>query len=189
VSVRRYTCALSKSRLAQLDFQKWRFRIQLLITSLSSLGSVIFAEQSRCSSLANFSPDLGMTGKMAPSSLRNFCKAKDKRRAAPGPQMSMFVTSLRRWKPIKDKRQKSERIEVINTEHLLKVTVLWISIMDIVCFGGVALVFMRYALHMNVSMGENVATIATFISGLVIWNVIAFLGAWLFTFLHNKIKP
>lgn len=84
---------------------------------------------------------------------------------------------------------------MINTKHLLKVTALWISIVYIICFGGVALVpgirpwFMRYALHMNVSMGENVATITTFISGLLIWNVIAFLGAWLFAFLHNKIKP
>jgi hypothetical protein len=64
----------------------------------------------------------------------------------------------------------------------------------VVCFVGVALIpgvrpsFMQYALHMNISMGENVVTLATFISGLVIWNVIAFLGAWLFAFLHNKIK-
>jgi hypothetical protein len=42
---------------------------------------------------------------------------------------------------------------------------------------------------MNASLGENLATITTFISGLVIWNVIALLAAWLFAFLHNKIKP
>ena len=84
---------------------------------------------------------------------------------------------------------------MIATKHLLKVTALWTSIVYIVCFRGVALVpgirpwFMRYALHMNASLGENVATITTFISGLVIWNVIALLGAWLFAFLHNKIKP
>jgi hypothetical protein len=48
---------------------------------------------------------------------------------------------------------------------------------------------MQYALHMNASLGENVITFTTFISGLVIWNVIAVLGAWLFAFLHNKIKP
>ena len=67
--------------------------------------------------------------------------------------------------------------------------------MYIVCFGGVALVpgirpwFMRDALHMNASLGENVITFAAFLAGLVIWNVIAVLGAWLFAFLHNKIKP
>jgi 2TM family of unknown function (DUF5676) len=83
---------------------------------------------------------------------------------------------------------------MINAKHLLKVTALWISIVDIICFGGVALVpgirlwFMEYALHMNASVGENVATITTFISGLVIWNVVAFSGVWLFAFLHNKIK-
>jgi hypothetical protein len=65
----------------------------------------------------------------------------------------------------------------------------------IICFGGVALVpgirawFMQYALHMNASLGENVMTLTTFISGLVIWNVIGLLGAWLFAFLHYKIKP
>jgi hypothetical protein len=47
---------------------------------------------------------------------------------------------------------------------------------------------MQYALHMNVSMGVNVMTLTTFISGLVIWNVVALLAAWLFAFLHNKIK-
>jgi hypothetical protein len=84
---------------------------------------------------------------------------------------------------------------VINTKHLLKVTALWISFVYIVCFGGVALVpgirpwFMRYALHMNGSLGENAITFTTFISGLVVWNVIALFGVWLFAFLHNKIKP
>jgi hypothetical protein len=47
---------------------------------------------------------------------------------------------------------------------------------------------MQYALHMNVSMGENIITFATFVSGLVIWNVIGLVGALLFAFLHNKIK-
>jgi hypothetical protein len=64
----------------------------------------------------------------------------------------------------------------------------------IICFGGVALVpgirpwFMQYALHMKVNLGENVTTLTTFISGLIIWNIIALLAAWLFAFLHNKIK-
>jgi len=83
---------------------------------------------------------------------------------------------------------------MINTKHLLKVMAAWVTIVYVVCFVGVALIpgvrpwFMQYALHMNISMGENVVTLATFISGLVIWNVIAFLGAWLFAVLHNKIK-
>jgi len=47
---------------------------------------------------------------------------------------------------------------------------------------------MYYALHMNISMGENILTLTTFISGLVIWNVIGVPGAWLFEFLHKNIK-
>jgi hypothetical protein len=82
---------------------------------------------------------------------------------------------------------------MINTKQLLKVVAAWITIVDTVCFAGVALIpgvrpwFMHYALHMNISMGENVVSLATFISGLVIWNVIGVLGAWLFAVLHNKI--
>src|SRR4029450_11589910 len=83
---------------------------------------------------------------------------------------------------------------MIDTRHLLKVVVAWVTIVYIVCFGGVALIpgvaswFMLHALHMNVNMGENVTTIATFVSGLVIWNVIGVLGMWLFAFLHKNIK-
>ena len=83
---------------------------------------------------------------------------------------------------------------MINTRHLLKVTAAWVMIVYVVCFVGVALIpgvrpwFMQYALHMNVSMGENVTTLTTFISGLVIWNVVAFLAGWLFALLHNNIK-
>jgi len=81
---------------------------------------------------------------------------------------------------------------MINTKHLLKVTAVWVTIVYIVCFVGVALIpgvrpwFIQYAPHMNA--GENIITFATFVSGLVIWNVIAFLGAWLFAILNNKIE-
>ncbi len=83
---------------------------------------------------------------------------------------------------------------MINTKHLLKVVAAWVTIVYVVCFAGVALIsgvrpwFMHYALHINISMGENIVTLTTFVSGLVIWNVIAFLGVWLFAVLDNKIK-
>jgi len=83
---------------------------------------------------------------------------------------------------------------VINTRHLLKVMAAWVTIVYVVCFAGVALIpgvrpwFMHYALHMNISMGDNVVTLTTFVSGLIIWNVIGLLGVWLFAFLHNEIK-
>jgi 2TM family of unknown function (DUF5676) len=75
---------------------------------------------------------------------------------------------------------------MINTIHLLKVVAAWVTIVYIVCFGGVALIpgirpwFMQYALHTNVSIGENVVTLTTFTCGLLIWNLVALLGAWLF---------
>ncbi len=76
----------------------------------------------------------------------------------------------------------------------MKVAAAWISIVYIVCFAGVALLpgvrpgFMRYGLHMGINMGENFLTPGTFISGLIIWNVIAFLALWLFGYLYNTIK-
>ena len=83
---------------------------------------------------------------------------------------------------------------MINTKHLLKVVSAWISVVYVVCFAGVALLpgirpgFMRYGLHMGIDMGQNILTLTTFISGLVIWNVITLLAVWLFAFLYNKIK-
>jgi hypothetical protein len=80
----------------------------------------------------------------------------------------------------------------MNTGHLLKVTALWTTIVYIVCFGGVALVlgirpwFAHHALHMNVSMGENVVTTSRFFSGLVIWNVVTLLGVWLSVFCPTR---
>lgn len=83
---------------------------------------------------------------------------------------------------------------MININHLLKVTAAWISIVYVICFIGVASFagirpgFMRYGLHMGIDMGQNILTLGTFISGLIIWNVIAFLAVWLFAALFNGIK-
>lgn len=83
----------------------------------------------------------------------------------------------------------------MNTNHLLKVTSAWISIVYVVCFAGVALFpgirpgFMRYGLHIGIEMGQNILTLGTFFSGLIIWNIIVLFAVGLFTFLYNKIKP
>ena len=83
---------------------------------------------------------------------------------------------------------------MIDIKHLLKVSAAWISVVYIVCFAGVALFsgirpgFMMYALHTNLNMGGNIMTLGTFLSGLVIWNIIAFLGVWLFAALFNSIE-
>ncbi len=88
---------------------------------------------------------------------------------------------------------------MININRLLKVTIAWISAVYVICFAGVAFIpgirpgFMRYALHMNM-MGSfanggfmNVTTVGTFISGLIIWNIAALIGAWLFGTFWNSI--
>lgn len=83
---------------------------------------------------------------------------------------------------------------MINMKHLLKVTVAWISIVYIVCFVGVALfpgirsATMYYAFHTTTDFGENVMTLTTFVSGLVLWNVVALLAVGLFAYLFNRIK-
>ncbi len=84
---------------------------------------------------------------------------------------------------------------MVDTKLLLKVTTAWVSIVYAICFGGVALVpgirewFMQYALHAaNVGFGENMMTLGTFISGLILWNIAAVLAVWLFAYLWNAFK-
>lgn len=83
---------------------------------------------------------------------------------------------------------------MINAKRLLKAGAAWASIAYIICFFGVLLFpglrfdFPRYGLHMIVPMGINVMTVGTFISGLVFWNIIAFVGLWLFAVLFNSMK-
>jgi len=55
-------------------------------------------------------------------------------------------------------------------------------------FPGIRPGFMMYALHTNASMGSNIATFTTFLSGLVIWNIVALLAVWLFAWLYNTVK-
>ena len=83
---------------------------------------------------------------------------------------------------------------MINNKRLLKVTAAGISIVYVVCYAGVALVpgirpgFTRYGLHMVDNFGPNIMTMGTFISGLIIWNIVAFLAVGLFAALYNSIK-
>src|SRR5262249_12325523 len=76
---------------------------------------------------------------------------------------------------------------MIHTKHLIKVTMAWISIFYVVCFVAVALLpslrqqFMLYALHTDVSPGQNIMTPATFVVGFIVWNIIAALVSGLFS--------
>ena len=80
---------------------------------------------------------------------------------------------------------------MVNTSQALKIASTWTSVVYVVCFGGVALlpgireIFMKYALHANIVTGENVLSLTTFVTGLIIWNVIAILAVWLYVALRN----
>lgn len=83
---------------------------------------------------------------------------------------------------------------MIHTRHVQKVTVAWTSIVWTVCFAAVALfpgireAFMYYGLHTTTVLGENVLSLTTFLSGLIIWNVIAYLAVTLYAILFNRIR-
>ncbi len=83
---------------------------------------------------------------------------------------------------------------MINKNHILKVASAWISIVYVICFVGVAMFpgirsgFMRYGLHTGIDMGQNILTFGTFISGLLIWNVVTLAAVWLFAVLYNKMN-
>ncbi|MEK7094582.1 MAG: DUF5676 family membrane protein [Patescibacteria group bacterium] len=81
-----------------------------------------------------------------------------------------------------------------NTNHLLKVTSAWVSIVYVVCYAFVAMypagriAFMRYSMHADVSFTSNYFGAGYFISGLIIWNAVALLAVWLFITLYKGIK-
>ena len=83
---------------------------------------------------------------------------------------------------------------MIDTKHLLKVATAWIRIVYVVCYAGVSLIpgvrqaFLLYSLHSRMPIGESVLTLGTFISGLILWNIVALLAVWLFVALWNGIK-
>ena len=83
---------------------------------------------------------------------------------------------------------------MINIIHLLKVTAAWTSIIYTVCYLGVAMyppvrmMTMRYALHADINFVSGYFGLGYFISGLIIWNIIALLAVWFFDWLFNTIK-
>jgi hypothetical protein len=83
---------------------------------------------------------------------------------------------------------------MININHLVKVTSVWISVVYAICYAGVAIyppirsLFMRYALHADVAFISSFFGIGYFISGLIVWNIVAVAGVWFFAYLFNMIK-
>lgn len=83
---------------------------------------------------------------------------------------------------------------MINTQHLLKVSMAWISILYLICFGAVAIypevrtLFMKYALHVELDLGGAIMTPWTFVTGFALWNVAAVVAIGLFAILFNRIR-
>lgn len=83
---------------------------------------------------------------------------------------------------------------MINTTQVQKVMFAWTSIVWTICYVGVLLfpdirsAFALYALHTKTTFGENVLTTTTFVSGLVIWNVVAYLAVGLYAWLSNRMR-
>lgn len=83
---------------------------------------------------------------------------------------------------------------MLNLRHILKVSMVWVSLLYVICVVGTALFpqlrtgFIRYALHGDVAFQKTAITIGSFIAGLVWWNVIAIIYIGLFVVLYNKMK-
>lgn len=83
---------------------------------------------------------------------------------------------------------------MIEMKHAQKVAVSWTTIVYAVCYSVVALFpgtrewFMESALHAEYNAGPSIMTVNTFVSGILIWNVIAVIAVWLFVTLHNYFK-
>ncbi|KKP31952.1 MAG: hypothetical protein A2312_00275 [Candidatus Staskawiczbacteria bacterium RIFOXYB2_FULL_32_9] len=83
---------------------------------------------------------------------------------------------------------------MINIKHLLKVASAWTSIVYTVCYVWMAIyppvriMTMRYAFHANTTFGVNYFSLGYFITGLIIWNIVAILAIWLFVWLFKTIK-
>ncbi|OGG54629.1 hypothetical protein A3D62_00620 [Candidatus Kaiserbacteria bacterium RIFCSPHIGHO2_02_FULL_49_11] len=78
---------------------------------------------------------------------------------------------------------------MLTTSRAIKIATAWISVVYVICYAGVALFlgiregFMEYALHTRIDTGVNVVSLTTFITGLIVWNVMAAVAAWLFVVL------
>jgi hypothetical protein len=85
-------------------------------------------------------------------------------------------------------------IAALDTFRLVKVGMAWMTIVYVLCFAAIAIfpdirsLFMQYTLHAEVSMGQSVITLGTFVAGLIFWDIIAAFGFGLFALLFNRIK-
>ena len=83
---------------------------------------------------------------------------------------------------------------MIDIKYVVKVACIWVTILYVICFVGIALfsplrpLFMEYALHTRMDLGVSTISFVTFIAGLFFWNIITALGVALYCYLYNSIK-
>lgn len=83
---------------------------------------------------------------------------------------------------------------MFDTKRYAKIAIAWTTVAYVVCYlvvmfyPPVRSAFFLYALHAEIPFTASVFTSATFIGGLVWWNVLALLSVWLWSFLYNRIK-
>lgn len=78
---------------------------------------------------------------------------------------------------------------MISTTRAVKIATAWMAIVYVICyvvvmiFPGTRELLLEYSFHFQVDVGESILSLSTFIWGLIIWVVIAAVGAWLFAVL------
>jgi hypothetical protein len=81
-----------------------------------------------------------------------------------------------------------------NLKHLLTVVAAWTAIAYAACYAIIALfpgvreLFVKTALHADVSMTPVPFDIGTLVVGLIFWEIIVILGVWLYAYLYKTVR-
>ena len=83
---------------------------------------------------------------------------------------------------------------MLNGAKIAKVTLLWATIVYLVCvliawiLPSVYTLGAKNMVHFGMTVSAPTLTLAGVIQGLIIWNVLAVVMVWLFVWLYNKTK-
>jgi len=83
---------------------------------------------------------------------------------------------------------------MLSSARVVKTSVVWMTIVYVLCFAIVAMwpgimgSWMMYSFHSQFEMGPTMMTGGSFFYGLIIWDVLAAFGAWLFVTLYNSFE-
>ena len=82
----------------------------------------------------------------------------------------------------------------INSARVVKTSVVWMTIVYVLCFvvvsmwPGIMGSGMMSSFHAQFNMGPAVMTGSSFVYGLILWDILAAFGAWLFVALYNNFE-